>query len=119
MPQPAESMPAQSQPAAIETGATPAPARAKPRASRLTTASIASFSLTLLAGGLLVLSGLVPLPLSFAERLDVGALLFVAPLMALVLALVFEVSRIALTQRDLPEPRRQRAVRWTPGRREG
>lgn len=91
------------------------------RASRLTTASIASFSLTLLAGGIAVLSGMIPLPrLSMAERLDVGALLFVAPLMALVLAVVFEVTRIALASSDLPQPRRQQAVlRWTPGRREG
>lgn len=101
-----------------ETASKPA-RRAKRRAS-LTTASIASFSLTLLAGGIAVLSGLMPLPhLSLAERLDVGALLFVAPLMALVLALVFEVTRIALAKRELPEPRRQQALRWTPGRREG
>jgi hypothetical protein len=91
------------------------------RVSRLTTASIASFSLTLLAGGIGVLAGIVPLPhLSLTERLNVGSLLFVAPLMALVLALVFEVSRIALTRADLPQPRRRQAVlRWTPGRREG
>lgn len=92
----------------------------KPRVSRLTTASIASFSITLLTGGIAVLAGLVPLPrLDFAERLDVGLLLFVAPLAALILALVFEVARVALTFKELPEPRRQQVVRWTPGRREG
>ena len=96
------------------------PAASRRSVSLLTTASIASFSLTLLAGGVAVLSGMVPLPrLDFAERMDVGMLLFVAPLTALFLAIVFEVTRIALTVRELPEPRRQKAVRWTPGRREG
>jgi hypothetical protein len=90
------------------------------RTASLTTVSIASFSLTLLAGGVLVLAGMIPLPqLSAAERLDVGTLLLVAPLMALALALAVEVARMALTVRDLPEPRRQRTLRWAPGRREG
>jgi hypothetical protein len=91
------------------------------RASQiLTTTSIVSFSLTLLAGGTAVLTGLVPLGhLTFGERVDVGTLLFVMPMVALVLAVVFEVTRIALTAPKLPEPRRQQRVRWTPGRREG
>jgi hypothetical protein len=86
----------------------------------LTTTSIVSFSLTLLAGGAAVLAGLVPLgPLTFGQRVDVGTLLFVSPLVALVLAVVFEVTRIALTSSKLPEPRRQQSLRWSPGRREG
>ena len=90
------------------------------RSEILTTTSIISFSLTLLAGGAAVLAGLVPLGrLTFSERVDVGTLLFVSPLVALVLAVVFEVTRIALTAPKLPEPRRQQSVRWSPGRREG
>ena len=42
-------------------------------ATTLTTASVISFSLTMLGGSIAVLSGLVPLkPLSFGERIDVG-----------------------------------------------
>jgi hypothetical protein len=41
------------------------------------------------------------------------------PVLALVLAVVFEVTRIALRSPELPEPRRQQAVRWSPGQREG
>jgi uncharacterized membrane protein len=100
---------------------TPSPRKSADRKARaFTTATIVSFSLTILAASIAILSGLVPLkPMSFAERIDVGSLLFVAPIVALVLAIVFEVTRIALTRPDLPEPRRQQAVRWSPGRREG
>lgn len=90
------------------------------RARAFTTATIVSFSLTILAASIAILAGLVPLKsISFAERVDVGSLLFVTPIVALVLAIVFEVARIALTRPDLPEPRRQQSVRWSPGRREG
>jgi hypothetical protein len=93
----------------------------KSRVTAFTTATVVSFSLTLLAGSIAVLTNLVPLEaLSFGERIDLGAMLFAAPLLALVLAVVFEASRIALSRNALPEPRRQQVVRgWTPGRREG
>ena len=94
--------------------------KATRRAVAFTTATIVSFSLTLLAGAGAVLTGLVPLkPLSFGDRLDIGAVLFAAPILALTLAVVFEAARIALKSSDLPEPRRQQAVRWSPGHREG
>ena len=110
--------------AAKPTTAKPATAKsgksASQRARAFTTTTIVSFSLTIFVAALAVLGGLVPLkPMSFAERVDVGSLLFVAPIVALVLAIVFEVTRIALTRPELPEPRRQQAVRWSPGRREG
>lgn len=90
------------------------------RAAAFTTATIVSFSLTLLIGSIAVLTGLVPLQaLTFGERSEVGAILFIAPVLALVLAVVFEASRIAFSHAELPEPRRQQAVRWSPGRREG
>jgi len=91
------------------------------RITAFTTATVVSFSLTLLAGSVAVLSNVVPLKmLSFGDRLDLGAMLFVAPVLALVLALVFETTRIALKREPLPEPRQRQVVRnWTPGRREG
>ena len=95
------------------------PAKPRRRAAAFGTATIVSFSLTLLAGSLAVLGGLVPLDrLSFGERVDVGALLFMMPLLALVLSVVFEATRIALRSPELPEPRRQQTIRWVPSRDE-
>src|ERR1700761_7452499 len=92
---------------------------ARRKARAFTTTTIVSFSLTILAASVAVLSGVVPLhPMSFAERIDVGSLLFSAPIVALILAIVFEVPRIALTRPELPEPRRPQQLRWAPGRRE-
>ena len=91
------------------------------RINAFTTATVISFSLTLLAGSIAVLANMVPLKaLSLGERVDLGAVLFIAPVLALILAVVFEASRIAFSREALPEPRRQQVVRnWTPGRREG
>jgi hypothetical protein len=87
--------------------------KSKSRGAMLTAASITSFSLTLLGGSFAVLSGVLPLhALSIAERVDVGTLLFVAPLLILVLSVVFEASRIALRSTPLPEPRPVRVTRW-------
>jgi hypothetical protein len=99
---------------------TPVPANvAKARA--FTTATVISFSLTLLAGSVAVLTNLVPLKaLSLGEQIDLAAVLFAAPVLALVLAVVFEATRIAFKREPLPEPRRQQVIRnWTPGHREG
>ena len=99
--------------------AKPAQNRKRRKAVAFTTMTIVSFSLTVLCASVAVLSGLVPLhSLSLGERVDVGALLFLTPLVALMLAVCFEVVRIALRSTSLPEPRRQQAVRWSPGRRE-
>jgi hypothetical protein len=97
------------------------PSSRKRRINAFTTATVVSFSLTLLAGSIAVFANLVPLEtLSFGERIDLGAMLLIAPVLALVLAVIFEASRIALSRSPLPEPRRQQVVRgWTPGRREG
>lgn len=95
------------------------PARARRKA--FTTATVVSFSLTLLAGSIAVLTNLVPLrALTFGDRVDLGAMLFVAPVLALVLGIMFEATRMAMSREALPEPRRQQVVRnWAPGRREG
>ena len=91
------------------------------RIRAFTTVTVVSFSLTLLAGSIGVLTNIVPLDfMSFGDRVDLGAMLFVAPVLALVLAVVFETTRIALKREPLPEPRRRQVVRnWSPGRREG
>lgn len=91
------------------------------RARAFTTSTVISFSLTLLAGSIVVLANVVPLKaLTFGERIDVGAVLFLAPVVALVLAVIFEATRIALRREPLPEPRQRQVVRnWTPGHREG
>ena len=106
---------------------TPAPQNPDTAASKrrrvraFTTSTVVSFSLTLLAGSIAVMANVVPLKaLSLGERVDLGALLFVAPVLALILAIVFETARIALKREPLPAPRRQQVVRdWTPGNREG
>ena len=88
------------------------------KAMAFTTTTIVSFSLTLLGASIAVLSGLVPLHLNHGARVDVGALLFLTPLVALMLAMCFEVVGVALRSSELPEPRRRQVVRWSPGRRE-
>lgn len=109
-------MPKSAAPAETET-----PRARKRRARAFTTATVVSFSLTLLAGSVAVLTNLVPLrALTFGERIDLGAMLFVAPVLALVLGIMFEAVRMAMSREALPEPRRQQVVRnWQPGRREG
>ena len=94
--------------------------RGRTSLAAFTTATIASFSLTLLAAGIGILTGLLPLhALSFAQRLDVGSLLFIVPVVALILGVCFEVIRITLDGADLPEPRPQQTIDWPPGGRDG
>lgn len=94
--------------------------RKRRKAKAFTTTTIVSFSLTLLVAAVAILFGLVPLKsVTAGMRVDIGALLFFTPVVALVLAVCVEVVGIALKHPQLPEPRRQQAVRWSPGRREG
>ena len=94
--------------------------RRRRKAQAFTTATIVSFSLTLLVAAFAILFGFVPLKsVTAGMRIDIGALLFIVPVVALVLAVCVEVVGIALKHPQLPEPRRQQAVRWSPGRREG
>jgi hypothetical protein len=108
-----------SNPPAPEVGGVTAAKRR--RINAFTTATVVSFSLTLLGGSIAVLTNMVPLKfLSFGDRVDLGAMLFVAPVLALVLGIIFETTRMALKREPLPQPRRQQVVRnWVPGRREG
>ena len=90
------------------------------RAAAFTTATVVSFSFTILAAGIAILTGLVPLhQISSVQRVDVGFLLFMMPVVALVLGVCVEVTRIALRSSELPAPRQRQTVRWSPGRREG
>jgi hypothetical protein len=105
---------------ATSTPASPAPASTSKRASKFTTATVVSFSLTLFAGSLAILGGAIPMQtMSVVERIDIGAMLFTVPILALVLAVLVEATRMALNSQPLPEPRRRQVVRWSPGRREG
>src|SRR6218665_3367208 len=89
------------------------PARPR-RSAAFTTATIVSFSLTLLAGSIAILAGFLPFDtLTRIQRVDVGAVLFAAPILALVLAVVFEATRIAFTRKELPEPRRKETIHWS------
>jgi len=100
--------------------AVPTRKRNRRKAKAFTTTTIVSFSLTLLVASFAVLFGFVPLKsVSSGIRVDIGALLFVMPVVALILAVCVEAIRVALRHPELPEPRRQQAVRWSPGRREG
>jgi len=95
--------------------ATPEP----PRARQLVTYATVSFSLTMLAGSLGVIYGIVPVgAMSAPARVDLGAMLLFAPVCALILGLLFEVARLALKAPiDDPEPRAI-PIDWAPGPRE-
>jgi hypothetical protein len=93
-------------------------ARSRRRAAYLTTASIASFALTLLAAGIALLANIVPVPISTTQRISAGTLLFVMPIVTLVLGVVVEATGIALSRTKLPEPRRRQTVRWAPTSRD-
>ena len=96
------------------------PAKPRSRAAIFTTATVVSFSFTLLAAGIAVLTGTLPLRhVTAMQRIDVGSLLFMMPVVALVLGVCVEVTRFALRHSELPAPRQKQTVRWTPGRREG
>ena len=99
----------------------PVSATARRRSAAITTTGIASFSLTLLAGGIGVVSGLIPMAHTSAiQRLDIGALLLAAPIVALLLAVMVEVAYIALRSAPLPDPQPATPMLdWQPGRREG
>ena len=78
-----------------------------PKSSRrvafLTTA-VVSFSLTLLASGVAILTDTLPLrAFADAQRTDIGSMLLASPILILMLALIFEATRIALRTAPLPE----------------
>jgi hypothetical protein len=75
------------------------------RVAFLTTAAIVSFSLALLGCGIAMLSDALPLrSMAAADRTDIGSMLLASPILILILALIFEATRIALRTAPLPEP---------------
>lgn len=101
-----------------EAPATPAQQKQRKRASRqLFAAAVASFSITLAAVSYGVLGGYVPLRMSAIDRIDFGALLLVVPLCALMLALVFEATRLAVRGPVAIAASKPARILWQDGRR--
>lgn len=83
------------------------------RVAILTTASVVSFSLTLLGAGIAILAGILPLAnLAAVDRTDLGSMLIASPILVLMLALIVEATRIAL--RTTPLPNSQPVGRLAP-----
>ncbi|HQZ13143.1 MAG TPA: hypothetical protein PK286_09680 [Devosia sp.] len=90
----------------------------------ITTMTAISFSLTFVVVSLLLLTGVIPA--SFATLtapVDIGVLLLIVPLCALVLAMVAEVLRAAMKgtpqRHNARSARRKSFTDWRPGRGEG
>lgn len=82
------------------------------RVVRMGTTAVVGFALTLLVASLMVLMNKVPLHLPMLKRTELGAFLFCMPLLALTLALVVEVTRIAMRRTSLPEAVETRRIHW-------
>jgi hypothetical protein len=98
---------------------------AKARRRALTTATLISFSLTFALAGFALMLGLLPreahfLPASTGS-IETGVVLLVVPLVALVLAILFEATRLALRGpvRMAPRKQTQPLSDWKPGHGEG
>jgi hypothetical protein len=103
-----------------------AEAALKPAASggvqwSLASVTAISFSLTFAFVSLALLAGLLPPTLTAALPVDLGVLLLIVPLSALVLAIMGEALRAALRGvPDVPAPRTLTTLSgWRPGSREG
>jgi hypothetical protein len=85
----------------VETAPATAPVGFVPRPRRitdLTTITAISFSLTFVGVSLMFLAGVMPPSFtSLATPVDIGVLLLIVPLCALVLAMIVEVMRAAIT----------------------
>ena len=99
---------------------------AQARRRALTTATIISFSLTFALAGFALLMGVLPqdanlLAASNGASIDTGIVLLVVPLVALVAAILFEASRLALRGPiKIAEPKPAMTLaEWKPGHGEG
>ena len=98
---------------------------AKARRRALTTATIISFSLTFAVAGFALLLGFLPRDAQFLASstgsIDTGVVLLVVPLVALVLAILFEATRLVLRgPLRMAEPKPARSLSdWKPGHGEG
>lgn len=100
-------------------------ALAKARRQALTTATIIAFSLTFALAGFALLLGLLPSDANFMSSatwsIDTGIVLLVVPLVALVAAILFQATRLAVrgpVQIGKPKPVRT-LTEWKPGHGEG
>lgn len=96
--------------------------RQQRRIRDLTTATAISFSLTFVGVSLMLLAGVMPPSFtSLAAPVDIGVLLLIVPLCALVLAMMAEVLRAAI--KGTPPQRNRRTAtslsEWRPGHGEG
>ena len=83
------------------------------RADLAASAVVVSFSFTLLAASFGVFAGIIPLAgLDQLHQTELGALLFLAPVLTLVLAVLFEASHLVLRRTPLPAPVPVRAISW-------
>lgn len=105
-----------------------APRKTAPKATKsrrlsadLTSIVAISFSLTFVATGILLLLGILPPTVAALEApVDIGVLLLMVPLCALVLAIMAEVLRAAISGLPkTPAPRIAPLTDWRPGRGEG
>ena len=88
----------------------------------LTSAAAISFSLTFVAGGIALLTGLLPQQLStHIGEIDTGVVVLFVPLCALLLSVIFEVVRSVMRENmHDPAPRRTNPLdSWKPGMGEG
>lgn len=96
--------------------------RRRQSAGSLASVFAISFSLTFVAAGMLLLAGVLPPALSTLNPpVELGVLLLLVPLCALVLAILFEVLRAAIKGLPrVPVPRAAPALSdWRPGHGEG
>ena len=98
---------------------------AKARRRALTTATIISFSLTFALAGFALLLGLLPRDAQFLASatgsIETGIVLLVVPLVALVIAILFEATRLAWrgpVRMQSAKPTRTLSG-WKPGHGEG
>lgn len=95
------------------------------RRNALTTVTVIAFSLTFAIAGIALLFGLLPSNASLLSTargsVDAGVVLLVVPLVALVLAILIEATRLTLRGPiRMREPRPARVLSdWTPGHGEG
>ena len=87
----------------------------------LTSAAAISFSLTFVAGGIALLTGLLPQRVfTNLGEIETGVVVLFVPLCALLMAIIVEVVR-AVVQEGVrqPEPRTNPLAAWKPGTGEG
>jgi hypothetical protein len=98
---------------------------ARARRKALNIVTVISFSLTFVGAGFALLLGLLPADANFVASamgpIDTGIILLLIPLCALVLAILFEATRLALRGPvEIAQPRPTPALSdWKPGHGEG